>query len=62
MMKKKRKIEIIFDDKYGVLTKSNSPVSPVEIMQGVLILLRNINRDSLGDLISLLENEKKKND
>lgn len=61
-MMNKRKIEIIFDDKYGVLAKSNASVSSIEIMQGVLILLRNINRDSLGDLISLLENEKKKND
>lgn len=56
-MMKKRKIEIIFDDKRGVIAKSNVPVSSAEIMQGILILLRNINRDFFGDLI--IEKEKR---
>lgn len=58
---KKRKIEIIFDDNRGVITKSNVPVSSAEIMQGILILLRNINRDFFGDFIGMIEKEKKQN-
>lgn len=58
MMKKKRKIEIIFDDKRGVITKSNMPISSAEIMQGILILLRNINHDFFGDFIGIIEKEK----
>lgn len=57
-MKKKRKIEIIFDDKGGVITKSNMPISSAEIMQGALILLRNINRDFFGDFIGIIEKAK----
>jgi hypothetical protein len=58
---KKRKIEIIFDDNRGVITKSNVPVSSAEIMQGILILLRNINRNFFGDFIGIIEKEKKQN-
>lgn len=60
-MMKKRKIEIIFDDKRGIITKSNVPVSSAEIMQGILILLRNVNRDFFGDFIGIIEKEKKQN-
>ena len=54
----KRKIEITFNDKTGITAKSNSDISKLELMQTVLLLLRNLNCDDFGSFINLLQEKK----